>query len=150
MKNKIRAIPILLFCLALLSPLAVRADAFDEYVSSFDYAARKEMKINSKELVALLKKSEVQLIDIRFKDEAAAWSMGFAKNIPLPELSARLDELDKDKLIVTACPHNDRANLARIYLTMKGYRARYLTDGLLGLAELLRGDKAKDLVNAIQ
>ncbi|MCA1765329.1 MAG: rhodanese-like domain-containing protein, partial [Desulfobulbaceae bacterium] len=111
---------------------------------------RKEMKVNSKELVELLKKGEVQLIDIRFKEEAAAWRMGFSKNIPLPELPARLDELDKDKLIVTACPHNDRANIARIYLTMKGYRARYLTDGLLGLAELLRGDKAKDLVNVIQ
>jgi len=132
----------------LLLPVTGRADTFDNYLAKFDYAARKEMKINSKELVALLKKGEVQFIDIRFPEEFAAWRMGFAKNIPLAELPARLGELDQNKLVVTACPHNDRANIARIYLTMKGYRAKYLTDGLLGLAELLRGDKARDLIAA--
>jgi len=43
-----------------------------------------------------------------------------------------LDEIDKNKLVFTACPHNDRSDIARIYLTMKGYRVKYLTDGLLG------------------
>ena len=124
------------------------AVTLDDYLTRFNYQERKEMKIDSKELVELLKKGEVQFIDIRFPEEFAAWRMGLAKNIPLNELPARLGELDKDKLIVTACPHNDRANLARIYLTTKGYRAKYLTDGLLGLAELLRGDKAKALADA--
>ena len=54
---------------------------------------------------------------------------------------------DKNKLIVTACPHYDRSSMARLYLITKGYRARYLNDGLLGLAELLRGDKARDFIN---
>mgnify|MGYP001047649180 CR=1 FL=1 len=62
------------------------------------------------------------------------------------KLPHRLGEIDKNKLVVTACPHNDRANIARVYLTMKGYRAKYLTDGLLGLAELPRGDKARDFI----
>lgn len=39
------------------------------------------------------------------------------------ELPSRLDELDKDKIIVTACPHKDRAILAMAYLRTKGYRA---------------------------
>jgi hypothetical protein len=30
------------------------------------------------------------------------------------------------------------------YLRTKGYNARYLTDGLTGLAEALRGDEAKE------
>jgi rhodanese-related sulfurtransferase len=106
------------------------------------------MKISSKELVELLKKGEVQFIDIRFPEEFAAWRMGFAKNIPLNELPARLNELDKNKLIVTACPHLDRASLARHYLVTKGFKARYLNDGLLGLAELLRGDQARELIKA--
>jgi rhodanese-related sulfurtransferase len=134
----------LLSVLVFSSP--AKADNFDEYLAGFDYAAREEMKINSRELVELLKKGEVQFIDIRFPEEFSAWRMGFAKNIPLNELPGRLDEIDKNKLVVTACPHNDRANIARIYLTMKGYQAKYLTDGLLGLAELLRGDKARDLI----
>lgn len=39
-----------------------------------------------------------------------------------------MDEIDKNKLIVIACPNNNRSNIARIYLTMKGYRVKYLTD----------------------
>ncbi|MHB8791615.1 MAG: rhodanese-like domain-containing protein [Desulfobulbaceae bacterium] len=133
------------FCLL---PLHVGAEPLDEYLSRFNLQERKEMKINSKELVELLKKGEVQFIDIRFPEEFQAWRMGAAINIPLNELPGRLQELDKNKLIVTACPHNDRANLARIYLTTKGYKAKYLTDGLLGLADALRGDAAKELVDA--
>lgn len=99
-------------------------------------------------VLLISKKGEAQLIDVRFPEEFAAWRMGFAKNIPLNELLSRLDELDTNKLIVTACPHYDRAGMARLYLVTKGYRVRYLHDGLFGLAELLRGDKARDFVNA--
>ncbi|MDX2440396.1 MAG: rhodanese-like domain-containing protein, partial [Desulfobacterales bacterium] len=61
----------------------------------------------------------------------------------------RLDELDKNKIIVTACPHKDRATIAMVYLRSKGIQAKYLTDGLIGLAENLRGDNAKDFINAL-
>jgi rhodanese-related sulfurtransferase len=139
-----------LCCLLLVPavPMAAGAEPLDAYLSAFTYEERKAMKISSKELVELLKKGEVQFIDIRFPEEFAAWRMGFAKNIPLNELPARLNELDKNKLIVTACPHLDRASLARHYLVTKGFKARYLNDGLLGLAELLRGDQARELIRA--
>jgi rhodanese-related sulfurtransferase len=107
------------------------------------------MKINTLELVALLAEGKVQFIDIRFPEEYSAWHMGFGKNIPLHELPSRLSELDKTMLIVTACPHKDRAAMARMFLTVKGFKARYLKDGLLGLAEFLRGDKAKGLMEAM-
>ena len=123
------------------------ATTFDSYLKGFDYRARKEMKISTEEMLKLVAEHKAQVIDIRFKEEYEAWHMGFAKNIPLNELPKRLDELDKSKLIVTACPHNDRANIARIYLTLKGYRARYLKDGLLDAAQYLRGDKAKEFIN---
>jgi len=35
------------------------------------------------------------------------------------------------------------------YLRTKGLNARYLTDGLTGLAENLRGDNAKDFMEEI-
>lgn len=145
-----KKITLLLPFLTLVFMLPAHADAekLDDYLSGFDYQERKEMKIGSKELVELLKKGEVQFIDIRFPEEYAAWRMGFGKNIPLNELPSRLEELDKNKLIVTACPHYDRASLARHYLVTRGYRARYLNDGLLGLTELLRGDKARDFIKA--
>jgi len=118
----------------------------DTYLSSFSYQERKDMKIDSKELVKLIKEKKVQFIDIRFKEEYEAWRMGFAVNIPLNELPKRLNELDKNKIIVTACPHKDRATIAMVYLKTKGFKARYLEDGLIGLAEYLRGDRARDFI----
>lgn len=133
----------------LLFPVPASAATLEEYLNNFSYQERKAMKISSDELVELLKNGEAQLIDIRFPEEFSAWNMGFAKNIPLNELPSRLDELDKNKLVVTACPHYDRSSMARLYLITKGYRARYLNDGLLGLAELLRGDEAREFAEAM-
>jgi len=121
----------------------------EKYILSFDYAARKEMKIDSKGLIKLLKQGKAQLIDIRFTEEYAAWKVGPSKNIPLNELPTRLKELDKNKIIVTACPHKDRATIAMVYLRSKGIRAKYLTDGLIGLAENLRGDNAKVFIESL-
>ncbi len=137
-----------LLTLPLVLPLQIHAQTLDDYLTGFTYQERKAMKIDSEELVELLKTGEAQLIDIRFPEEFAAWNMGFAKNIPLNELPSRLGELDKNKLIVTACPHYDRSSMARLYLVTKGYKARYLNDGLLGLAKLLRGDEALEFINA--
>lgn len=124
----------------------IHAEDFDTYLENFDYKARKDMKISTYEMLELVANNKAQLIDIRFKEEFEAWNMGFAKNIPLNELPKRLDELDKNKLIVTACPHNDRANIARMFLYLKGYNVRYLSDGLLRTAENLRGDRAREFI----
>lgn len=137
-----------LFFLIFITTL-ILAEDFDSYLQNFDYKARKDMKISTYEMLELVANNEAQLIDIRFKEEFEAWSMGFAKNIPLNELPKRLNELDKSKLIITACPHNDRANIARMFLYLKGYRVRYLSDGLLRTADNLRGDRAKEFIQEI-
>ena len=114
----------------------------ESYVANYDYESRIEMKTSSKQLIDLLEDGKAVLVDIRFKEEQQAWGPSFALKIPLNELPARLAELPKDKIIVTACPHKGRAILAMTYLRSKGIPARYLTDGLIGLAENLRGDEA--------
>lgn len=116
------------------------------YVSSFDYDARRDMKVDSKGLIELLKAGEAQLVDIRFKEEFEAWRVHPAINIPLNELPERLDELDTGKTIVVACPHKDRATIAMVYLRANGIPAKYLTDGLTGLVENLRGDAAREFI----
>lgn len=133
-----------------LSPVAFAGDAkLENYISSFDYAARKEMKMDSKGLIRLLKEGKAQLIDIRFKEEYAAWKVGPSISIPINELPNRLNELDTNKIIVTACPHKDRAAVAMVYLRSKGIAAKYLTDGLIGMAENLRGDAARDFIQQL-
>ena len=120
-----------------------------EYLTNFDYEERNRMKIRIPELLELLKKEQVQFIDIRFREEYQAWHFGFAKNIPLNELPNRLNELDRAKPVVTACPHYDRSIIARLFLVSRGFEARYLVEGLLGLADYLRGDAARDFVTAL-
>ncbi|VAY86951.1 hypothetical protein MNB_ARC-1_1114 [hydrothermal vent metagenome] len=121
--------------------------SFEEYLKEFDYQSRKDMKIQTKQMLELVSSGEAQLIDIRFKEEYEAWSVAKSKNIPLNELPDRLDELDKNKIIITACPHNDRSNMARLFLTLNGFNAKYLTDGLLNTMDFLRGDNARDFIN---
>lgn len=120
--------------------------SYDEYLKSFDLDERSNMKIKTVDMLDLVAKGEAILVDVRFAKEFEAWNMPFAKNIPLNELPNRLNELPKDKLIITACPHNDRSNMARIYLTLKGYNAKYLNDGLLKVADFLRGDNAVEFM----
>ena len=117
---------------------------FDTYLRGFDYDERLAMKIGLDELLDRYPKGEIQLIDIRFREEHAAWSVGIGQHIPLNELPDRLDELDRGKTIVPMCPHYDRAEIARLYLTLKGFEARYFTAGMLKLADYLRGDTARD------
>ena len=123
---------------------------FDSFLTNFNYETRADMKIDSKRLIELLTQRKAVLIDIRFPEETRAWKMGFGHYIPLNELPKRLGEIPKDKLIVVACPHKDRSAIAMAYLRSNGYNARYLTDGLIGLAENLRGDAAKEFQDEIQ
>ena len=138
---------VLLFLFSSISIFAeTQTLSYESYLSSFTYEERKAMKINSVELTVMLEEGTAQLVDIRFKEEYEAWHMPFSINIPINELPKRLNELDKSKLIVTACPHKDRAIMARTYLKLKGYDTRYLVDGLTGLAEFLRGDNAREFI----
>lgn len=119
---------------------------FENFLGRFDYEVRDDMKIDSKGLTPLLASGKAVLVDVRFAEEVAAWRTGFALNIPLNELPKRLKELPKGKIIVAACPHKDRSAIAMAYLRSKGYDAKYLNDGLIGLAEHLRGERAKDFM----
>lgn len=132
----------LLTMLLLSNPAKASDQLLEDYLKSYDYEARLEMKASSKKLLDLLEDGKAVLVDIRFKEEQQAWGPSFALQIPLNELPTRLNELPKDKIIVTACPHKDRAIIAMTYLRSKGIQAKYLTDGLIGLAENLRGDDA--------
>lgn len=123
---------------------------FDRFLRGFDYETRADMKIDSKRLVTLLVEKKAVLVDIRFPEEVQAWKMGFGLHIPLNALPARWQELPRDKIVVVACPHKDRSAIAMAYLRSKGYNARYLTDGLIGLAERLRGDEAKEFLEDIR
>ncbi|MDA3903425.1 MAG: rhodanese-like domain-containing protein [Desulfuromusa sp.] len=139
MKQLIIAVTLLIF----LPTIGLASDkVLESYIANYDYDSRIEMKMSSKKLIDMVEDGKAVLVDIRFKEEHQTWGPTFALQIPLNELPDRLNELPKDKIIVTACPHKDRAIIAMSYLRSRGIKARYLTDGLIGLAENLRGDNA--------
>jgi len=140
----------MLFALLMITPAySGESVSFENYLKAFDYQERRNMKIGIQEMLHLYKQGSVQIIDIRFREEHQVYSFGFIKHIPLNELPDRLKELDKSKIIVTVCPHYDRAEIARTFLTLKGYQSRYLVEGLIGLAEYLRGDTAKNFITDV-
>lgn len=132
---------------AFFTTLVYSQSKLDRFLSDFDYESRKEMKVSSEQLVKLLQDNQAVLVDIRFEEEQNAWQMDYAIKMPLSTIPSRYNELPKDKLIVTACPHKDRAIIAMVYLIEKGYKVAYLSEGLLGLADYLRGDKAKSFID---
>ncbi|KFL33128.1 MULTISPECIES: rhodanese-like domain-containing protein [unclassified Sulfurospirillum] len=138
---------VLLAIVGLVHAAELKPVSFEEYLSKFDYKEREAMKIKTPDMLALVEEGKAILVDIRFREEFEVWHMNFAKNIPLNELPKRLNELPKDKLIITACPHNDRSNIARLFLVQNGYNAQYLNDGLLKTADFLRGDNAKEFLD---
>ncbi len=87
-----------------------------------------------------------EFLDIRVASETQVWKMNFGLNIPADELANRLDELPSDKLIVVACPMTDRSGIVRSYLAAKGFNAKYLMGGLLGLTDKLKGKTSETFV----
>jgi len=103
------------------------------------------MKVDIEKMIELLNEDKAILLDIRYPFETKVWGVKFAVEIPYNELPDRINELPKEKIIVCACPVDTRSNMAKEYLRFKGFNAKTLDKGLLGLMERLKGGKAKDI-----
>jgi adenylyltransferase/sulfurtransferase len=72
----------------------------------------------------------VELLDVRDEWEWDLVRIEGSRHIPLHELPARLDELDRSVRIVALCHRGTRSALARDLLVAAGYRAQSLTGGI--------------------
>lgn len=70
------------------------------------------------------------VIDVRTDQEWAAGHLPQARHIPLDELSRRLDELQKDVLMVVVCRSGNRSALAAAALARRGYEVANLVGGV--------------------
>ena len=57
----------------------------------------------------MVKRQKVQLIDVRNPNEYREFHLQLAKNIPLAELSSRLDEIDFDRPVYIICQSGTRS-----------------------------------------
>ncbi len=79
------------------------------------------------------------VLDVREKVELAVEQVPEAVNIPLGELRSRLDELPRDREILTVCRSGQRAYYAARILVQNGFDARVLSGGMLSHAMLSQG-----------
>lgn len=99
----------------------------EDLVVGIDPAQMSKAKISLDAFIAAHNLGEAVLIDIRVAEETAVWQVNIGLRIPAPELPTRIDELPKDKLLVVACPHTDRSNMARSYLAAQGYNVKAIS-----------------------
>lgn len=70
-----------------------------------------------------------QLIDVRSRAEFAAGALAGAKNIPLPELRRRLDEIDRSRPVMVNCGVGERSYKAARILMQSGFEKVYSLAG---------------------
>jgi rhodanese-related sulfurtransferase len=81
------------------------------------------------ELNDLMQKEEVVLLDVRTESEFKMGTLPGAINIPLEELEARKDELDRQRNIVLISERGRRAYLAFVRLRQMGFERLSVLDG---------------------
>ncbi len=123
------AIPKLLSC---LRSVAERQLAEVERIVREHFDSRDGLTpVKRDELIKLVKKGQVMVLDVRPPEEFAAGHIPGAVNVPLADLPKRLKTLPKGQEIVAYCrgPYCLFALEAVNLLRKKGYRARRLEEG---------------------
>ena len=89
-------------------------------------------RVKPGDIDALIADGKTVVLDVREPSELAqTGTVKGAIHIPLGQLEARLGELPKDKVILTACRSGGRASRAMALLESKGFK----TAGFCGLAD---------------
>ena len=102
------------------------------------FAAQKQVSgqmkpISSDELHQIIEDgTEVEIIDVRTKEEYDEMHLPNAKLIPLDELRGRLDEIDHSKPVVVYCRIGLRGYLACRICVQNGIKTRNLAGGIRG------------------
>ena len=91
-----------------------------------------EVREVSREEARKLVDEGAQLIDVRADHEWEAGRIAGATHVPLQELPARIDEIDKDRPVVVYCRGGNRSSMATAALADAGYDAAKLSEGIVG------------------
>ncbi len=91
-------------------------------------------KVDFKSLI----KSGAIIVDVRTKGEYAGGHIKGSLNIPLDQLSANLNKLDKGKTIITCCASGMRSANAKGILKSKGYQEVHNGGGWHSLQSKMR------------
>ncbi|MBD3270035.1 hypothetical protein GF376_00750 [Candidatus Peregrinibacteria bacterium] len=86
--------------------------------------------IDQKKVLKNYQTDDFFLIDVRTPFENSEGHIPGSINIPLDELPSNINELPKNKQIVTYCNYGSRSGVAEKFLKEKGFTADKLNGGL--------------------
>jgi rhodanese-related sulfurtransferase len=81
------------------------------------------------------RKDELQIVDVRYPNEWEAGHIEGAVHIPRDDLADRLDEVDRERTVVTVCRSGSRSGEAAAELAAEGVAAENLEGGMLAWVE---------------
>ena len=70
------------------------------------------------------------VLDVRTPEEFASGHVRGARSLPLPDLSAALDDLPRDRELVCVCASGSRSRRATSLLTKRGFYVSNLKGGM--------------------
>ncbi|TXB66771.1 molybdopterin-synthase adenylyltransferase MoeB [Vicingus serpentipes] len=97
---------------------------FDLYDYDYFCGIKKEKnmkEISAQELKALLKKEDIQVIDVRESYETPKIEELKALNIPMQSIPHNMDKIDRNKKVVIHCQHGIRSMHAIDFLAQNGF-----------------------------
>ena len=83
------------------------------------------------EVAEILAREDVQLIDVRQRDENDAGRIAGGRLIELADLPAQAATIDQDRPVIIYCRSGSRSAMAAGALRQAGYDAHNMTGGLL-------------------
>jgi rhodanese-related sulfurtransferase len=97
----------------------------------FPAIQRRGAKLSQLQATQLINQGKSLILDVRSAEEFAAGHLQNAKNIPLPELTTRLKEIEKSKTttVITVCERGTRAASAAGLLKKAGFEQVFILDG---------------------
>jgi rhodanese-related sulfurtransferase len=87
------------------------------------------------EVAELIERDDVQLVDVRETHEVQAGKIAGSRHVSLSELSARADELDRNRPLIFYCRSGGRSAMATDAFKGAGFDAHNMAGGLLDWAE---------------
>ncbi|WP_319471947.1 rhodanese-like domain-containing protein [uncultured Pseudodesulfovibrio sp.] len=113
----------------------LRMEEFNDILEEmdFDFFSTGEHGMSVEAMRHAIGNDHFFFLDVRTNEEVAHVSFPFATHIPLEELPERLNEVPRDKFVVTFCAAIFRGAIAYAYLRANGY------DEVKGLTAPLEG-----------
>ena len=120
---------------------------------TLDYFGNGKHKISPEKFFDM---EQVLLLDVRSKEESASISIKLehhsnveSLNIPINEISDKIDEIPKTKFIGVFCPANVRSSIVYAYLLSKGFpEVRIIEGGYSALTDALKPGKVLKIIRS--